>query len=528
VNNYTNYYIVPKFNNSGTISVTNGASASFGGANWTNTGSITVGSGATLSLYGNYSSLSGITNHGTLILDGSTSANLGPVEVSSGLLVINPSYQVFAVPGFLSSGVGYIGPITGAALTIDQGATLELQGYAASASPNMVDQNTQGTIRFAAPGATLELDGLNAFAGTLLGLAAGDVIDFINTDISSASFGASGLTVTASDGTSATYSTGSSVLGSKQLTLKSDGNGGTALTVAPAEIVTVAANKAILARANTQYQGGGNDQFYVTPITIADTIDGGGNNSSLGVLNGGTSVMGDNITGFGQVHLMAGVAGTTGFTFTANATPGLTVVGSLGDDVITVGDASQTIFALGLHSVIKATAATAGARVAGIHGDPILEITGGGSATLNGNDGHGLIVQIDQAMILDMGATSFISAVAETAGSTVTAGAPFQTLVTLAGGTTFIGATARNTYQDTLKGTAAGLDRDVFVNFGKSDAIDITDVLPASSIIYTQNTATYGTLAFGGSSVSLQGVFDPTKFHAVSDGLAGTLVKYLG
>ena len=293
-----------------------------------------------------------------------------------------------------------------------------------------------------------------------------------------------------------------------------DGSGG--------DIVT------INSRTATVYGGGGNDVFYVDPTTIGATIDGGTGHSSLGVQGGGTAAMGSNVTRISEVHLMGGTTGTTGFNFTANATQGLTVVGSLGNDVITVGDASQTIITEGLNSVVKATAATAGAVVAGVHGNPTLEITGGGSATLNANDGHGMIVQIDQAMILNMGLTAFISAVAETSGSTVTAGAPFQTLVTLAGGTTFIGATARNTYADTLKGTSAGLNGDMFVNFGKSDAIDITDVLPAGSIVYTQSSASQGALAFGGSVVTLQGVFNPAKFQMASDGGSGTLVTYLG
>ncbi len=436
----------------GNIKVTGGGSAAFGGGRWSNAGTISVGQGSTLTLQGAFSSLAGVSNNGgTLILDGSTSAPLGPVEVTSGLLVINPSFNAYTSnsgAGYEAFAPDYTGAITGAAITIDQGATLELQGYAAFTSiSGSVDENTQGTITFGKPAATLKLDRLDAFAGTLAGLASGDVIDFVNTTVSGASFGASGLTVTASDGTTATYGTSGTVFKSQQVHLSSDGNGGTLLTLTP---FSVAANTAILVQPNMSYVGGGNDQFYVTPTTISDTIDGGGNNSSLGVLNGGTSVMGANITGFGQVHLMGGTAGTTGFNFTANATQGLIVVGSLGNDVITVGDASQTIYTEGLNSVVKATAATAGALVAGVHGNPTLEVTGGGSATLNANDGHGMIVQIDQAMILNMGLTAFISAVAETSGSTVTAGAPFQTLVTLAGGTTFIGATARNTYADTL------------------------------------------------------------------------------
>ena len=429
---------------------------------------------------------------------------------------------------------------------ITNGATLEITGSAA-VHATLDDIGVQYKP---ASGTTLKLDKASGFTGYVVMTDVYDRVDVVGiapgslraTAVDGSSIGITGLynnyhgvDVTGVDGSGNPVSldlfgwnTGVSTT-TFNAVITSDGHGGSYVSLVPANLVTVAANTAILVQANKQYQGGGNDQFYVTPTTIADTIDGGGNNSSLGVLDGaGPSVMGSNITGFGQVHLMGGFQGAAGYTFTANATQGLVIVGSQGNDVITVGDASQTVFTYGQSSVVKATAATAGVKVQAITNTATLEITGGGSATLNANDGHGLIVQIDQATVLNMGLTAFISAIAETAGSTVTAGAPFQTLVTMAGGTTFIGATARNTYADTLKGTSAGLNGDTFVNFGKSDAIDITDVLPASSIVYTQTSSSQGTLAFGGSSVALQGVFNPAKFQMVTDGGSGTLVKYLG
>lgn len=289
--------------------------------------------------------------------------------------------------------------------------------------------------------------------------------------------------------------------------------------------VGIAAHATVLARYGVAYHGGGNDTFYVDATTIGDTIDGGGN-SALGVQAGGTTVMGSNIIGFNQVHLMGGTTGATGYTFTANNTQDLTIVGSKGNDVITAGDASQTIDTLGQNSIVEATAATAGVRVAGVGGStPTLEISGGGSATLNGKNGHGLLVKIDQAMLLNLGTTAFITATAVTGGTTLTAAAANQTLVSMAGGDTLIGATATNTWLDTFKGTAAGLNGDVIENFGKSDVIDITDMLPGSGIVYTASP-TNGTLSFGGSSLTLQGHYSAAHFQFSSDGGAGTLVKY--
>jgi hypothetical protein len=286
----------------------------------------------------------------------------------------------------------------------------------------------------------------------------------------------------------------------------------------------------LLQAAGATVQGGtGNDTVKVTAASIASTIDGGGGHDTLVVDGGGTATMGSGITGFAEVHLGNMQGANTNFN--ANTTAGLVIVGSHGNDVIGVGSASQTVYGFGDNTVVDATAATAGARVVAITGSTTLRIGGGGVATLGDNDSHGLIVQLDQATLLNMGHTAFITAIAETAGSTLVAQQAFQTLVSLAGGTTMIGATAQNTYADTFKGTASGLNGDTIVNFGKSDVIDITDVLPQSSIVYTQGTGTaagHGTLSFGGASLTLTGTFNAAKLQILSDGDHGIMIKYLG
>ena len=74
--------------------------------------------------------------------------------------------------------------------------------------------------------------------------------------------------------------------------------------------------------------GGGNNTFKVASATLGNvTINGGtkGTNT-LSVTGGGTATMGAGITGITTVQLASAT------TFTANATTGLTIVGSAGAD----------------------------------------------------------------------------------------------------------------------------------------------------------------------------------------------------
>ena len=86
------------------------------------------------------------------------------------------------------------------------------------------------------------------------------------------------------------------------------------------------------------HAGSGADTVNVTATTIAANIDGGGDGGdSLHVSGGGTAVMGTNITGIEQVTLAVAT------NFTANTTAGLLVLGSSGNDTVTVGAADQVI-----------------------------------------------------------------------------------------------------------------------------------------------------------------------------------------
>jgi Ca2+-binding RTX toxin-like protein len=139
----------------------------------------------------------------------------------------------------------------------------------------------------------------------------------------------------------------------------------------------------------TVHGGGGPDTFAVTSATIGATIDGGTGASVLVLTDSGPAVMGANITNVHKVTLKLAS------TFTANATPQLTVTGSAGNDTITAGGASQTL--------------TGGAGA-----DTLIGAAGGGdtfadkTANLNGDTIQGFAAPGDAIDITDMKAKGAI------------------------------------------------------------------------------------------------------------------------
>ena len=139
--------------------------------------------------------------------------------------------------------------------------------------------------------------------------------------------------------------------------------------------------------------GSGFDIFYVTDVTIGGTIVAGSGTNRLEVQGGGTAVMGANITGIQNVFLLN--AGTS-YNFTANATSGLAIHASADSDTITVGSASQSVYASSGPLHILATAADAGVAVRGANGNTTLEVTTGGTITPNSAD-WGVTLLLDAA-----------------------------------------------------------------------------------------------------------------------------------
>jgi len=279
----------------------------------------------------------------------------------------------------------------------------------------------------------------------------------------------------------------------------------------------------------TALGGGGADTFVIDAATAGATIDGGTGASTLMVRGGGTVTMGANITRIAGVTLnaAAGATAPAPYNFTANATPDLAITGSGGADTITVGAGSQSVDANGGAVHVTATAAEAGIKVTGATG-AVLELTSGGAATLNAATSN-VVVQLDLATNLALNGMSFVSAVGEVAGNTITAGAAGQTLGGLAGGDTLIGYSG---FGDTFAGAAAGLQGDILKGFGGSDVIDLADIAYGSNgpALSYAGTATQGTLSIAdgvhGSSLTLIGGFSQSHFQTAADGHGGTLVTY--
>ena len=273
--------------------------------------------------------------------------------------------------------------------------------------------------------------------------------------------------------------------------------------------------------------GGGVDTFNVTGSTIGATIDGGTGASKLVVSGGGTVTMGSSITSIAGVTLSS-QAGQPDYVFTANAIQKLKITGSAGNDTIVVGDASQSVVLTGAVERVKATAAQAGALVTGGTGQNTLEITTGGTATLNANTTNVTVV-LDQASTLTLSKKSGISAFGSTGADTIKAAATGQTIDGGLGNDQLYGFSGFGT---TFSGASAELNGDTIRTFGGNDAIDLTDLAfnsGSTSLGYAPGTGKGAlSLSDGTHNVALTmiGNFSQNRFSIASDGHSGTLVTY--
>ncbi|WP_428485128.1 cellulase family glycosylhydrolase [Rhodopila sp.] len=270
--------------------------------------------------------------------------------------------------------------------------------------------------------------------------------------------------------------------------------------------------------------GSGTDIYYVTAATMSATISGGSGSNTLHVQGGGSAVMGANVTGIPTIDLDNAASS---YSFVASTTAGLAIHASTGNDSITVGAASQTVFGSSGSLTIKATATTAGAAIHTGSGGATLQLTTGGAATLNAADTN-LTVTLAAATNLNLGALSFITAIGTAAGgSSITAGGARQTLESTGGKDTLTGSSS---FGDTFLGTAAGLAGDTIANFGGSDVIDITDLAAATLKPLVFNASTDAlTVADGthGVTLTMSGNYTLASFTATSDGHTGVLLKFV-
>jgi len=272
--------------------------------------------------------------------------------------------------------------------------------------------------------------------------------------------------------------------------------------------------------------GGGNNTINVAASWLGATINGGTGTNILVVTGGGTGVMGNRIQGISKVAL----ATTT--TFTSNGTANLQIAGSTaGGDTITLGSASQKVVSGGVNEHVRATAVNAGAQVSGLGVGSELEITTGGSVTLNsatgGSAGDPLLVKLDAATNLTLSPMQFIDAIGSNGNDTITAGAKYQTLTGGAGTDILTGyAGGYDTFQD----TAAGLNGDTIRNFLASDQIDITNLIPGTAVLTATasgaNTALTVVSGATRTSFLMAGSLTQSSFAITADGAGGTLITH--
>ncbi len=282
--------------------------------------------------------------------------------------------------------------------------------------------------------------------------------------------------------------------------------------------------------AETANGGGGADTFVVTAATSDATIDGGSGKSTLKVIGGGDVTMGAHITNIAVVKLSGPPLGQTqsDYRFIANTTAGLTIMGSGGADTIVVGDASQEVRAGAGGALVLATGAQAGVLVKGA-ASTILEITSGGSATLNAGDRKLATVVLDAAGTLTLNAETGLIAQGSAGADTILAGGKGQTLTGEGGGDTLVGSAAGD---DTFKDIAGNLNGATIGGFSaKGDLIDVEDLAfgATATLDWAQNadsgllTVTDGVKI---AAVTLLGQFDAAGFSMAGDGTGGTTVGY--
>jgi hypothetical protein len=311
------------------------------------------------------------------------------------------------------------------------------------------------------------------------------------------------------------------------------------LTSAPTTITGTTGNDTIIAGSNT--------------LNSHDAINGGAGVNTLSLIGGGSFDLGapKTLSNIGVVTAQESAGGTTVYmrdslNVTLTVTPGgsgsIVIYGAAdtnvynlgaGGDTVVVGAATEAVNAGGGTALVQATAAFAGALVnggsVGSAGTTTLEITTGGTATLNAGDTN-LVVKLDAATNLNLGTASFITAEgAIKGGDTITAGAANQTLESIGGKDTLIGASG---FGDTFLGTAAGFSGDVIKGFGGSDGIDFTDLIYATlkPLAYAGNTTSGKLTVTDGThsgSLTLSGSYTLASFTPISDGHGGTLIQFV-
>ena len=197
---------------------------------------------------------------------------------------------------------------------------------------------------------------------------------------------------------------------------------------------------------------------------------------------------------------------------------------------IAVTSVNQVITLGSSPAYISASTANAGVKIVDGGSPVLLDLSGGGNASLNATDTgtstDPLIVVLRSATNITLSAMSFVDAIGTVTGNTITALATNQTLGGMSGGDTLVGY---NGFGDKFVGTSTGLNGDLIKNFGGSDKLDITDMVNSSTKLSWAANASGGvlTVSDGTHSTALNfiGSYSATSFViSGSDGNAGTLI----
>jgi GH24 family phage-related lysozyme (muramidase) len=281
---------------------------------------------------------------------------------------------------------------------------------------------------------------------------------------------------------------------------------------------------------------GGSDSDVYNLGAGSDTVVLGSATES--VYGGGGTAVVQATAALAIAAVLGGATGTTTLSITSAGTVALNAadanlivqLGTAADTVVLSSTTESVANTAGGTALVQATAALAADKVIGTSGSiaaTTLEITTGGSVTLNAADTN-LTVVLDARTNLTLGSLGFIKAVGSTGGGeTITAGGANQTLQTIGGNETLVGSAS---FGDVFLGKAAGFVGDLIKNFGTGDSVDLTDIafgsLKPLSFSGTTNTTVAVSDATHSASVTFVGSFATAKFSATTDGAGGTLIKW--
>jgi Ca2+-binding RTX toxin-like protein len=195
-----------------------------------------------------------------------------------------------------------------------------------------------------------------------------------------------------------------------------------------------------------------------------------------------------------------------------------------GADTVVVGSASETVHGGGGKDLIEVTAATIGATIDGGAGPSVLELTTSGAAVMGANITGLHSVLLTKAASLTANGLSGLTITGSSGADAIIAGGTGQTLTGGAGADVLTGYSGGG---DRFVDKTANLSGDTIANFAASgDQIDFTDMKFMHLAVHYANgvlSVTNGVLL---ASITMPGNFVSSGFHAVSDGLKGTLVTY--